>query len=597
MDPPPQSQDRPAWLDAVVRANELNRRASRPPNYAAENEAFLALAQELADSPRTVLRKLADTALALCRAQSAGVSLLEEENGRHVCRWLAASGRWSTLAGTSLPRESAPCSVAVSQDSTLLLREPSRLFTALAAIDPPAFEIVLAPFKVRGENIGSIWAVSHEAGRTFDAEDARALESLARFTSVAHRISATLDALRESEERFRIMADSSPFMIWVTDPGGNIQFINHAYMAFFGVTPEQVQHQGWQVLVHPEDCEDYFASFLESLRKRQPWTRQVRVKRADGQWRWIQSSSVPWFSAGGELLGAVGSSPDITDQKRYGEELEALVAQRSEELDRTHQALRRTETMAVVGALAGGIAHDLGNLLMPLRTRVEELMQLTLPEEGRKHLAAIEDTAEYLRELSNRLRAYMRGGAAEAGAEPVVLDRWCHEVEQFFRSVVPEGIALQCEVGPGLPPIAANKAALTQAVYNLVQNAVQAIVDAGSGGVIRLRAEEGKDRLRMIVEDDGPGMPPEVRARCFEPFYSGRTSTGGMGVGLSLVRGFAESVGGTLDIQSPVPGTDRGTAFVLSIPTSPRRRPNGIELEPRIETFSRGGPQAPRRSS
>jgi PAS domain S-box-containing protein len=129
------------------------------------------------------------------------------------------------------------------------------------------------------------------------------------------------EALRESEARFRVMADSSPFIIWVTDGKGNIQFINREYQDFFGATLEQVLGRGWQPLLHPEDAPEYVSSFLKSLENQEPWIAQCRVRRHDGEWRWIESQSLPRFSETGEFLGAVGSSPDITERKRAEETL------------------------------------------------------------------------------------------------------------------------------------------------------------------------------------------------------------------------------------------------------------------------------------
>lgn len=129
-------------------------------------------------------------------------------------------------------------------------------------------------------------------------------------------------ALKVSEERFRIMADNSPFMIWVTDAGGMLQFVNRTYYEFFGVTVEQVQGSKWQPLVHPEDSENYVNEFLTSLREFKPFHAEARVRHNDGEWRWVESFGTPYFSNSGELLGMVGSSPDITERKGLEQELE-----------------------------------------------------------------------------------------------------------------------------------------------------------------------------------------------------------------------------------------------------------------------------------
>ena len=131
------------------------------------------------------------------------------------------------------------------------------------------------------------------------------------------------DTLRESEQRFRIMADGLPLMIWAHDAQGQLQFINRAYCEFFGVTPEQVAGPNWQPLVHPDDVAAYAGEFLACVRNRRPFFAEARVRRFDGEWRWIESRGQPRFSASGEFLGMVGTSPDVTERKRSEEALQA----------------------------------------------------------------------------------------------------------------------------------------------------------------------------------------------------------------------------------------------------------------------------------
>ncbi|WP_051470070.1 PAS domain S-box protein [Fischerella sp. PCC 9605] len=125
----------------------------------------------------------------------------------------------------------------------------------------------------------------------------------------------TEEALRESEERFRVLADSAPVMIWVNGADGGCEFVNNAYLEFFGKTLEEVTGFGWCPYLHPDDEEDYVSAFLAAMANRQPFRAQFRAMRADGQYRWLESYALPRFSASGEFLGYVGSSPDITEIK------------------------------------------------------------------------------------------------------------------------------------------------------------------------------------------------------------------------------------------------------------------------------------------
>jgi len=124
------------------------------------------------------------------------------------------------------------------------------------------------------------------------------------------------EALRESEQRFRTMADGLPLMIWVHDAQGALQFVNQTYLDFFGVTPEQVAGPNWQPLVHPDDLAGYAGEFSACVRDRRPFGGLVRARRFEGDWRWLESRAQPRFSAAGEFLGMVGGSTDITERKQ-----------------------------------------------------------------------------------------------------------------------------------------------------------------------------------------------------------------------------------------------------------------------------------------
>ncbi|MFZ0690887.1 MAG: PAS domain S-box protein, partial [Acidobacteriaceae bacterium] len=134
------------------------------------------------------------------------------------------------------------------------------------------------------------------------------------------------EKLRESEERFRTMADGSPSIMWVTDAAGEVEFVNRAYQDFFGATCEEIQACRWQLRLHLDDAPDYVAAFECAVRDRLPFDAEARVRRADGEWRLLGSRAHPRFSPGGEFLGHVGLSADITERKRA-----ELALQESEE--------------------------------------------------------------------------------------------------------------------------------------------------------------------------------------------------------------------------------------------------------------------------
>jgi PAS domain S-box-containing protein len=123
-------------------------------------------------------------------------------------------------------------------------------------------------------------------------------------------------ALRYSEKLFRELADNAPLIIWMTDGQGNNEFVNKAYQSFFGVAPEEVAERRWTELVHPDDYETYVQKFLDVSAACLPFRAEARVRRADGEWRWLDSYAVPRSTESGHTPGMIGCSADITERKR-----------------------------------------------------------------------------------------------------------------------------------------------------------------------------------------------------------------------------------------------------------------------------------------
>ena len=129
------------------------------------------------------------------------------------------------------------------------------------------------------------------------------------------------DALRESEERFRSMADGCPAVIWVTDAEGENRFVNRTYREFFGVTSEEAEGHKWKPLIHPADEPEYVGAAVNAVRDRAPFKAEARMRRTDGEWRSVASYGEPRFSPGGEFLGHGGISMDVTERNRAKEAL------------------------------------------------------------------------------------------------------------------------------------------------------------------------------------------------------------------------------------------------------------------------------------
>jgi two-component sensor histidine kinase len=201
---PPDAVDGAPDLKSVLSTAELSRRPSRSTDYAAENRALIALAQELATSPHDILRKLAETALAMCHAHSAGISILNDDKASF--HWPAIVGKWASHQGGGTPRDYGPCGTVLDRNVALLFSHPERDFSYFAPVTPLIEEALLVPFYVDGKAVGTVWVIAHDHSRRFDAEDLRVMTSLGTFAAAAHQTLLFLNAAQKSEEQISILA-------------------------------------------------------------------------------------------------------------------------------------------------------------------------------------------------------------------------------------------------------------------------------------------------------------------------------------------------------------------------------------------------------
>ncbi len=171
-------------LESVISTPELSLRPTRAPDHASENRALVALVEAMTASPDDILQKLAETALDLCRAHSAGLSLLDGNQKRF--RWAAVAGRWAPHLGGGTPRGFGPCGTVLDRNVPLLFSRPERHFKYLASVAPYIEEGLLLPFYVGGRSIGTIWVIAHDQSRRFDAEDLRVMTNLSHFAAAVY---------------------------------------------------------------------------------------------------------------------------------------------------------------------------------------------------------------------------------------------------------------------------------------------------------------------------------------------------------------------------------------------------------------------------
>lgn len=390
-------------------------------------------------------------------------------------------------------------------------------------------------------------------------------------------------ALRESERRFRVLADNISQFAWMADADGSLNWYNRRWYEYTGTNFEQMQGWGWRAVQHPDHVDRVAERWTIACRDGQAWEDTFPLRGKDGQYRWFLSRAVPIRDAQGRVIQWFGTNTDITEQRvveeeldRHRADLEARVQERTRELRETYERLRMSERMAMMGTLSAGLGHDMGNLLLPVRVRLESLASQPLSDQAREDVEAIRTSAEYLRRLASGLRLLALDPHRSVAAETSDLRAWWADVEGLLKSATPRGVTLEARLDDRVRRVPISAAALTQVVFNLVQNAGDALRERGSGAIV-IEPREDDGEVCVIVSDDGPGMAPEVLERCMEPYFSTKTRGISTGLGLALVHGLVREAGGRLEAQSR-PG--EGARFTLRFPIPARHAPSDRRTQP-----------------
>jgi PAS domain S-box-containing protein len=368
------------------------------------------------------------------------------------------------------------------------------------------------------------------------------------------------DALRESEERFRNIADTCPVIIWYSDADRQTTFLSKQAAIFTGLEIDKLLGSGWVRFVHPDDLARVNSARASAVSGHSSYQIEFRILRYDGEYRWTLDTAIPRF-VGGVFAGHTGIVVDITDLKRSQER--ALASQKLESL----------------GVLASGIAHDFNNMLGSILSLSE--LALTEIRDGSPAAEGLEDiknVAMQAAEIVRQLLAY--AGEDDTAFESVDLSRLVDEMLQLLKVTISKKSTLRAELDEHLPPVQANPAQIRRVVMNLITNASEAIGEHGGVIAVRtglVRRERGlpgenqmetadRDYVQLQVGDTGCGMSEDVRARIFDPFFT--TKFAGRGLGLAAVQGIIRAHGGMVRVVS---ASGEGTLFEIMLPCNTDR--------------------------
>jgi len=362
-------------------------------------------------------------------------------------------------------------------------------------------------------------------------------------------------ALRESEARFRRIADSAPAMMWVTRLDRTRDFVNDSYADFAGLSREEARVLDWRTRIHPDDAERLIAESIAGEASLKPFTLEARYLRKDGEWRWLRSVSQPRFGADGSHAGFIGVAMDITVAKEAELSLMREVSERTAELEAAQDQLRQSQKMEALGQLTGGIAHDFNNLLTVVVGGLDLITKQVQDERLLRYATNALSAAERGAKLTAQLLAFSRVQRLEV--RPTYVAPLIEEMRPLLRNVLGPGIEKKFDLDPHLTPVLADPTQLEVAVLNVAINARDAMPDGGTLTITsrkrRIIADpelEPGIYVELSIADTGTGMTPEVLARAIEPFYTTKEVGKGTGLGLSMVYGMARQSGGTVKIDS-----------------------------------------------
>ena len=369
--------------------------------------------------------------------------------------------------------------------------------------------------------------------------------------------------LRETEKKYRELAESLPQVIFEVDLDGTLKYVNQTVYQLFGYTPEEIA-RGFNVLEAfiPEDRERVALDIMLNIQGQGLGRREYTAVRKDGT-RFPASVHANRILSGQTATGVRGILIDLTKTKRAEEEKKKLEIQ-----------LQQAQKMEAIGALAGGIAHDFNNILSAI-IGYTELARLndgasTIENELNQVLIA----ANRAKDLVKQILAFSRQTDEER--MPVSVAMVVEEAIKFLRATIPTTIEIKSRIDKNSGAVLANSVELHQIIMNLCTNAVHAIGDRG--GVLEVEVRNAEIEHAQInnfvelemgsyvlvsVKDTGYGMTPDVIKRIFDPYFTTKEKGVGTGLGLAVVHGIVKKSGGAIQVESE-PG--KWTVFYIYLP-------------------------------
>ncbi|HKA15624.1 MAG TPA: ATP-binding protein [Myxococcota bacterium] len=370
--------------------------------------------------------------------------------------------------------------------------------------------------------------------------------------------------LRETEDRFKVMADSSPVMLWMSAVDSNCYFFNKPWLDFTGRTLDQEVGSGWCEGVYFEDFQHCLDTYLDHFNARKPFRMRYRLRRHDGHYRWLLDTGVPRYSPDGTFMGFVGSCIDIQEMVEASEALANLNATLERRVqERTAQladANRELESFAY------SVSHDLRAPLRQIGSYTElirnelppELVQGTLE----RYLGFLQEGADRAQELVRDMLEFSRVSGVGLHPQRVALAPIVAELQRMLPAA---DRASRVHWGVDALPEVTGDATLLRLVFqNLIENALN-FTEKRSDAAIRITHRERGGEHVFAIEDNGIGFDPSQSHRLFKLFQRlhGEEECSGSGIGLANVARIVKRHGGRVWAEGKA---GEGAAFYFTLP-------------------------------
>lgn len=371
------------------------------------------------------------------------------------------------------------------------------------------------------------------------------------------------EALLESVEKFHAFADYAPVGIYLDDVQGNAIFVNNKCAELIGIPAEKALNFGWEPYLHPDDRELMVSEWTKAFTNNSTFRLEYRWVHKDGKIVWTLGEVVPILDDDGKVILFIGTLTDITPRKEAEIEKEKLQAQ-----------LLQAQKLESVGRLAGGVAHDVNNMLQVILGNTEMALKDVDPSEPvHDNLQEIIKVAESSAEITRQLLAFARKEIISTKVFDI--NKSLDTMLNLIRRLIGEDIDLKWLPKEGQIPIKMDPSQLHQLVVNLCINARDAIDGIGKIEIatVTLTLDEKfcADHMEAVpgefcmlsIKDNGIGMNNETLKNIFEPFFTTKDENMGTGLGLATVYGTVKQNQGFIDVESTI-GT--GTTFKIYLP-------------------------------